>query len=237
MSFSLEGFRDLIGAFRAADYRFGGFTRDVPKRTLILRHDVDFSIELAARLAREEAALGIPATFFFMLTSNFYNLLSSASRALIGEIKGLGHTVSLHFDPTVHDDMDTGFAAERKLFEEAFGAIEVVSIHRPGRFLDDHNRALGDVLHTYQDRFFRHIKYVSDSGGRFGHGHPLDSEAFAAGESIHLLLHPIWWTTAEADASDKLREWKAAHIQFLLEEINANCKTFDGRPWSAVAAS
>lgn len=236
MSFSLNGFRDLVEAFRTADYAFAGFSRQVPERTIILRHDIDFSVELAARLAREEAALGVSATYFFMLTSNFYNLLSSASRRLVAEIQDLGHSASLHFDPTVYDDMDEGFAAERHSFENAFGKIDVVSIHRPGRFLDDHNRSLGDCLHTYQDRFFRDMTYVSDSGGAFGHGHPLDSEAFATGKSIHLLLHPIWWTTDEASPSGKLREWKARHVAFLLDEINANCKTFDGQPLSSSAA-
>lgn len=237
MSFSLEGFRDLVGALRAAGYGFSPFVLDVPDRTVILRHDIDFSVELAARLARVEAALGVSATYFFMLTSNFYNLLSTSSRRLVEEIRSLGHTASLHFDPTVHPDMEEGFAAERHAFENAFGPIEVVSIHRPGRFLEDRNRTLGDCLHTYQDRFFRDMKYASDSGGTFGHGHPLESEAFAAGKSIHLLLHPIWWTTDETEPSDKLREWKAAHVRFLLDEINVNCKTFDGRPLAALAVA
>jgi hypothetical protein len=134
--------------------------------------------------------------------------------------------------------MDEGFASEQRAFEEAFGTVEVVSIHRPGRFLEDRNRALGQCLHTYEDRFFSDMKYISDSAGAFSYGHPLESDAFKAGHSIHLLLHPIWWTTAEASPSDKLREWKAGHLEFLRDEMIANVRTFDGRPLysSAVAA-
>ena len=113
MSFTLEGFRDLVGELRGAGYNFRKFSREVPERTVLLRHDIDFSVALAARLAREEAALGIAATYFFMLTSNFYNLLSASSRQLVEEIQALGHTASLHFDPTVYDDMDRGFEREQ----------------------------------------------------------------------------------------------------------------------------
>ncbi len=229
MRFDPSEFRRLTAAFLDAGYTFRPFTDFSAEKSVMLRHDIDFSVELAEEMAEIEAEMGIAATYFFMATSNFYNPFSKANRERISRMKSLGHVISLHFDPTVYPDLDEGFAEERAQFEAAFGPIEVVSIHRPGAFLNDNNRTLGDCLHTYQDSLFKQVKYISDSGGAFKYGHPLDSEAFGAGRTIHLLLHPIWWVTAAGSPSDKLRAWKAMHVAFLRDEMAANCTSFDGR--------
>ena len=222
--------RDLLRAFGDAGYEFRPFESRLEGPALILRHDVDFSLEHALNVAREEKALGIAATFFFMLSSPFYNLLSKASANLVQEIRDLGHTVSMHFDPTAFEDLDQGFAAEKALFETLFKVdVEIISLHRPRGFLADNNRKLFGVRHTYEDEFFRDMAYLSDSGGVFSHGHPLQSAAFAARQPIHLLLHPIWWSADGDSPSDKLRNWQRQRYLQLHEEIGKNCKTFDGR--------
>lgn len=237
MSFSENEFRALAGAFFDAGYRFGTFTDHAPDRTLILRHDIDFSLEYAVRLAEIEAELGVRATYFFMLSSNFYNVLARSGRDALARIQALGHIVSLHFDPVIYDDMDEGFAQERRIFEASFGPVEVVSIHRPGVFLNDSNRALGDCLHTYQDSLFKDLRYISDSAGAFRHGHPLESDAFRDGKSIHLLLHPIWWINPGRAPCDQIVEWLRGRIDFLSAEAAFNCRAYDGRhPFAAVAA-
>lgn len=226
----IDDFRNLTMALRQAGYSFRRFDEAAGVRDLYLRHDIDFSLELAAEMAREERTLGVVATYFVMLTSNTYNLLSTASRRLVKEIQSLGHVVSLHFDPVVYEDIDDGFRQEARILEEITGGpLGIVSLHRPGAFLDDNNRPLPGVRHTYEDDYFRRIKYISDSGGAFKYGHPLDSDAFRNGEPIHLLLHPIWWTTAPGTASDKVREWQAHAFGFLNDEARSNCLTFDGR--------
>ncbi|HEX9931942.1 MAG TPA: hypothetical protein VGB08_03795 [Allosphingosinicella sp.] len=238
MSFSTDEFRALAGAFSGAGYRFGTFTDYEPERTVILRHDIDFSLDYAAELAEVEAELGIRASYFFMLSTHFYNCLSGAGRAAIERIKALGHVVSLHFDPVIHPDLDAGFALERSIFEANFGPIEVVSIHRPGVFLEDSNRDLGGCLHTYQDRLFKELRYVSDSAGAFRHGHPLESDAFRDGRSIHLLLHPIWWVNRPAQpACDRIVEFLRERVGFLSSEAAFHCRAYDGRHPFAIPES
>lgn len=225
-----DAFHELVAAFRKAGYAFRRFGEPAGPGVVYLRHDIDFSLDLAAAMAREEQALGVTATYFVMLTSNAYNLLSSASRRRVEEIQSLGHVVSLHFDPVVHQDIDAGFRREARILEEITGRpLDIVSLHRPGAFLEDNNRPLPGVRHTYEDAYFRDIKYISDSGGAFKYGHPLDSEAFREGRPIHLLLHPIWWMTGPGTPSDKVREWQAAAFGFLNDETRSNCLTFDGR--------
>ena len=43
---------------------------------LLLRHDVDFSVDYAHAIAKKEFDRAVKSTFFIMLTSNMYNLLS-----------------------------------------------------------------------------------------------------------------------------------------------------------------
>lgn len=223
-----DNLKPLLQSLAERGYRFTGFEPAPEGRTLILRHDIDFSLESALEAAEIEAEMGIAATYFLMLTSNFYNLWSPHSRALVEKIAALGHTISLHYDPTAYEDIEAGFALERTAFEQLFGTkIDVVSLHRPRGFLDDHDRPLPGVGHTYESRWFKHIKYASDSGGGFRHGHPLDTDAVRDGQPMHLLLHPIWWTQAGGTPSDKIRAWQAQRYDFLHEEAALNCTTYD----------
>jgi hypothetical protein len=225
-----QEFESLISRFKEAGYLFSAFQENPPERTIFLRHDVDFSVEAAFDIARREARLGVTATYFFLLTSNFYNLLARQKRELVREIGALGHRISLHFDPTAYEDIDAGFAVEKQLFEQCFDVeIDIVSLHRPQGFLDDNNRKLGGVRHTYEDAFFRRIRYVSDSGGAFRHGHPLETSEFRKRQPLHVLLHPLWWTVEGSSASAKLRAWQSAHHLFIHEETGRNCLAFDRR--------
>src|SRR3954469_6109592 len=110
--FSLAHYGDLIESARAGGYRFAFFDREPQDGDLLLRHDVDLSLEAALELARLEAELDAPATYFLMTESVFYNLGSAVGREAIEELRALGHRVALHavwpraeldprFDPVV----------------------------------------------------------------------------------------------------------------------------------------
>jgi len=230
--FSADAFVSLITDFREAGYRFCSFGNFEPEKCVVLRHDVDFSPADAVQMAGIERELGVSATYFILLTSAFYNPVAPQTKAHIAEIVASGASLGLHFDPSIYDDYEEGFERERRIFEDAFGErIEIVSLHRPRDFLDDNNRRLAGVRHTYEDEFFKGLKYFADSGGSFAYGHPLDSDEFREGKSLHLNLHPIWWTREGIGPSDKLRSWERMQFQAINDEVGRNCKTFDGRPF------
>ena len=58
MRFDLEHYRELLDAARAGGYRFAFF--DAPPRPgdVLLRHDVDLSLDAALRVAEVEADAG-----------------------------------------------------------------------------------------------------------------------------------------------------------------------------------
>jgi hypothetical protein len=222
-------FAALIDAFCRQNYAFRFFDDLAERNSLYLRHDVDFSLALAAEMSDAERDLGVASTYFVLLSSNFYNPASAENRAYARRITDNGCRLALHFNPEIHADVDAGFEQERAQFENLYETkLGIVSIHRPRGFLDDNNRPLGGVPHTYQDVYFKDMKYVADSGGSFRFGHPAETAEFAAGKNIHLNLHPIWWFGDFADSpTRRLRNWRASNRKFLESDIAANCTTYE----------
>ena len=159
--------------------------------------------------------------------SNMYNLISSENQKLVRSIIKLGHKVSLHFDPTAHDTLEE-FQHEKKLFENIFNVeVDVVSMHRPGPFLDNNNLSLSGIPQTYSDKYFRRMKYISDSGGR--DVLPLISDYLSGDRSygLHLLIHPIWWVTKGENPTETLNCWRRKNSEFIKSEVRRNCKTYE----------
>ena len=217
---------NLLTRFREQGYNFYDFDNYENESSLVLRHDIDFSVEEAYKIAILESSLEVKSTFFFMLSSNMYNLMSKVNRSLIHEIHEMGHKISLHFDPTVYPSLDP-FLDEKNYFERAFNTrVEIVSIHRPGIFLKDNNQDLFGVHHTYQDRYFNDMAYISDSGGK-----SIDKkiEMYASQKNLpglQLLLHPIWWTRTSHSPTETLNLWRESNTSFITNEIYLNCKTY-----------
>jgi len=227
--FGTDSFCSLIEDFLSNGFVFRKFNESLSSKSVILRHDIDFSPQYALEIAKLENRLGLSSTFFFLLSSNIYSLASQINRAVVKEIIRLGHSVSLHFDPSVYSDVDKGFKVERDFFEHLFEIkIDTISLHRPGIYLENNNRKLPGVSHTYEDKFFNNMKYISDSGGRDIREQLSEMAKSKEYEQIHLLLHPIWWILEEEDPTCDLKFWLHENSEFLLEETRRNCKTFFG---------
>ncbi|MBL1420837.1 MAG: hypothetical protein COC24_010040 [Alphaproteobacteria bacterium] len=218
----------ILTEIRNLGYDFEEFNHSKENKAAIIRHDIDFCIDSALEMARIENKLNISATYFFMVSTNMYNICSEASRSLVEQIKDLGHTIALHYDPAIYSDLDKGLTIEKNLLETMFDInINVISLHRPRGFIDNSNRKLADVSHTYEDKYFKDMKYMSDSAGMFKYGHPLDQPEIHSGKNLHMLFHPIWWVNSGENQSEKLRNWQTKHFDFINLETALNCTTFD----------
>src|SRR3954463_4717708 len=95
-------YRSIVA--RARDvYSFEPFGTTSEAPHVLWRHDVDLSVHRAAKLADLEAEAGVHATYFFLLRSEFYNLLEGAVLDRARRIAALGHWIGLHFDPAFYD--------------------------------------------------------------------------------------------------------------------------------------
>ena len=95
-AFDLPHYRELLEAAQAGGYRFAFFEGEPRDGDLILRHDVDLSLDAALRMAELEADAGAAATYFLMTGSVFYNLGSHEGERALGRLRELGHRVGLH---------------------------------------------------------------------------------------------------------------------------------------------
>lgn len=194
-------------------------------KQLILRHDIDFDLLYASKMAENEEKRGIKATYFFMIKSDSYNLFSKKSTDLVKQIHDFGHQISLHFDPTLYNDFRSGFLEEKKLFEDLFEVnINTISLHRPNNFFLGYNAEIvPGIEHTYMEKYIKKIKYISDSGGRFQYDNPIDNQFLNNDENIHLLTHPIWWMFKINDTIDKLNSFIDERVIRYQKHIGENC--------------
>lgn len=233
VDFTPAGYRALLQALMARGYRSVDYPEVDPARPhLVLRHDLDMSIEAALALARLEQEMGLQASYFVLLRGEFYNPFSAAGVAGLKEIVGLGHRVGLHLDASLYEDtpeaLDAAAAHECALLESLLGQpVGCLTFHRPAKSLLSLDRPLAGRLHGYMPRFFSEIGYVSDSRGGWHYGRPLDHAAVAVGTALHLLTHPIWWTgPSPGDPVATLDAFLAARTDTLKHHLAANCEPY-----------
>ena len=223
--FSIEKYRYLIKYILSKNFAFKSYKCPKKNGQIYLRHDIDFSPEYALKIALVEAELDIKSTYFFMLSSNTYNCLSKINKEIIEEIKFLGHDISLHFDPSIYNDIHNGLQKEKTIFEDNFSKlVEIVSIHRPGNFLLDNNQKFQGCSHTYEDKFFKELNYISDSGGRDIISRIMNLDIK---DVYQILIHPIWWISEHSSPRKSLDEWINHNNRFIIDEVRNNCKSYD----------
>lgn len=224
---SLKEYENLIIYLLSHDMKFSTkWNRKISCSTLLLRHDIDFSLSHAYKLAKKELDLGVFSTYFFMFSTNMYNLLSYKNREIVKSIKSMGHKISLHFDPVAYSEIKS-FKKEKAIFEKIFDQkVDIVSIHRPGKFLKKNNIKLFGISQTYQDKYFKEMTYISDSGGRDVMPLIKNYLEFKSNKGLHLLIHPIWWCKKSSSPTKTLNDWKKEHIAYIENEIRVNCKTY-----------
>lgn len=231
--FTRSGYRELLCGFLDLGYEVRGFSDAEPgKRHLILRHDLDMSLQAAEPIADIEAELGLQARYFILLRTEMYNPFSQASRRSIARLLELGHEVGLHLDASLYSDhaaaLNEAAKRECEALEVATGrAVTTISFHRPAKSLLGHNQLIAGRLHAYQPKFFEKMGYCSDSRGAWHHGHPLRHEAVKAGRALQLLTHPIWWRgEGGEDPVEKLNCFCAERQKLLTRELAANCEPY-----------
>ncbi len=240
--FTAAGYRALVEALLARGYEAIGYADADPDAAhLILRHDVDMSLQAAVALAEVERAMDVSAHYFVLLRTEMYNPHSAAGQAAVRRLAALGHRVGLHLDASLYEadlaSLDRAAAEECAILEQIAGApVDLISFHRPAPALLGHPARLAGRRHAYEPAFFADMGYCSDSRGGWHHGHPLDHEAVAEGRALQLLTHPIWWVGERAaPVQERLEGFAAARHRLLLDQLARNCSAFDADADAAAA--
>ena len=176
-AFDLDHYRELLEAAAAGGYRWARFDAEPEAGDLLLRHDVDLSLEAALTMARLEHELDAHATYFLMRESVFYNLDSELGRHSIAELRDLGHAVALHA------------VYPRAARDERFDAV--VAWHNPDP--EYVHEPVSGFVNVMQAPWFTKGNYRSDSNQHWRHGCPHEELRAGAFAWLQLLIHPEIW--------------------------------------------
>lgn len=211
--FTETGFRSLLQSLNRHGYRFARYGEAVTVPHVIWRHDVDFSMHRAARLAEIEAGEGTVATYFVNPRCIFYNLLEPEVARLLVRIRDLDHEIGLHFDASAYDvetwtadAIGEALARERSILEAILAApVRSVSWHNPdlSNLLDFDADEIGGLVNAYGRTLRRDYAYCSDSNGYWRYS-PMAEVIAACHPRLHLLTHPEWWTPEPMSPSARI---------------------------------
>lgn len=213
MRFTLETYMKLLKKIKDKRYIFVDYKNwmEVDK-SVILRHDIDFSLKDAMKMSEvERGVTNVAATYFVLVSSNFYNIHSRESRNYIKYIMKNGGNIGLHFDETQYpitneNEMKAYVQKEAEVLGDVVGSeIDVVSMHRPSREFLTANMTFPKIINSYNEIYFKEMKYLSDSR-RYWRENVDEIIEQSMNNRLHILTHPFWYAEgAEADLKQTLK--------------------------------
>ena len=204
--FDLVHYRELLQAARTGGYRWSFFDREPREGDLILRHDVDLSLDAAIRMAELEAEEGAAATYFVMTESVFYNLGSSEGRAAVERLRELGHRVGLHA------------VWPNARLDERFEPV--VAWHNPDP--EYMTAPIEGATNVMQAPWFSPETYRSDSNQHWRHGCPHEQLAAGAFPWLQLLTHPEIWAYPGRTMGETMHAMLDAERERRVEQLRAD---------------
>lgn len=210
MEFSHESYRRLLRLLKEHNYSVSDYHNyEKYDKTAILRHDIDTSVKKAVEFARIENEEGVQATYFVLLSTDFYNVNSKETKKLLEEMQHLGGQIGLHFDETKYEinsveKLVECILQEKNILELSLEVpISVVSMHRPSKWILDQKFEIPGMINSYSIEFFEKFKYVSDSRRKWRE----DVEAIITSglyDKLHILTHAFWYDMCENTARQTL---------------------------------
>ena len=202
-AFELTHYRELLDAAKAGGYRFVTFEAEPQPGDVLLRHDVDLSLEAALELARLEQEAGARATYFLMTESVFYNLDSALGRDTLRELRSLGHAVGIHG------------VYPRASRDDRFDAV--LAWHNPDP--EYMNEPVSGFVNVMQPPWFTKGKYRSDSNQHWREGCPHEELRAGTFEWLQLLTHPEIWVYEGRTMGETMRAMLEQKQSEMLEQL------------------
>lgn len=202
IEYRLDSYEALLRSFQMVGYEFVQFDPNAPPghKEIVLRHDIDLSIERAVTMAERERELGVRSTYCFLLSAPAYDLTRPQNVRTLQRIAKLGHEVALHFDTHTYweqsneprpESIEAKVTDELDVIGRLIGEeLSTASFHIPPAWVLD--QSFAGFTNTYAPPFFGEIEYVSDSSQKWS-----STEPFPNGlpETFQLLVHPGLWHT------------------------------------------
>ena len=214
---SLRHYQEILDQARKQGYEILSFSAlggARGKRTLVLRHDVDVSVERAVVMARIEAEQGVQPTYFVRLHARYYDVREPSTKAALEELGTLAE-LGLHYERLYYAQIGEEhlrlLGKDTDEFRGLTGRARFgCAAHLPGvypPFEEEEVQAAGLAFEAYAPAFTKARKYLSDSSNRWREG----CLCTWLGRVDHLtvLIHPVWWTQWPEPASQVIERLRA----------------------------
>ncbi|HEY7381896.1 MAG TPA: hypothetical protein VH572_11845 [Gaiella sp.] len=202
-TFDLGHYAEILDAARAGGYRFAAFGEGPADGDLLLRHDVDLSLDAALRMAEIESQAEAAATYFLMTESVFYNLASPEGTTAMGRLRELGHRIGLHA------------VYPRAELDERFEPV--VAWHNPDP--DYMSAPIPGAINVMEERYFSPATYRSDSNQHWRSGCPHEELRASQFPWLQLLVHPEIWAYPGATMGQTMRAMLEAERERRLGQL------------------
>lgn len=238
--FSYKEYRDMIAIIKESGKAANFHEAKSRDQFIIVRHDVEFSVDRAYALSRVEKEMDFTSTYFFQWTNNSYNILSKRNKDIITRMHEDGHVIGLHFALNGLTDIEL---IKRQIEREikAWNTmlefdVDTFSVHRPPNNVLASNIKIDGIINAYENEFFTYaehvtddtkleVKYLSDAQHRWNYGVP-DRQTLLGYDKVQVLTHPYSWTEEGYDNLHNFKTLLAERNQELIETINGECKHF-----------
>lgn len=221
-SFTFSEYQELF-TLAKKHYNFAAFQNyQNYDQCLFLRHDLDFSIHAAWRLAQIENQLDIQATYFVHLHSKFYNVFEDVTYHKLNDIIQMNHHIGIHFHPGFYSaqrDWMRHLMNEKATLENLLNiSIHSFSFHNPTKEQITFGKDIQGMTNTYNSYFQNEVDYISDSNGLWKHRslHEILMSSKRP-KKLQVLIHPGWWTeehiTSPQERLVRLVEGRANHVK------------------------
>lgn len=238
--FSYDDYREIIRIIQSTGRQCSYADALHRDKFIIMRHDVEYSVDRAYQMAKVEQSMDFTSTFFFQWTNNSYNILSRRNMDMIKDMHERGLHIGLHFALNGMTDMQQirkRIKMEIDILSEMFGfEITEFSVHRPSKDILKENIKLDGILNAYQDDFFTfadtvsadtelEVKYMSDANHIWRYGYP-DEANITGYDKVQILTHPFAWSKKGYGNFDNYRALLQEKYIELVESVDNECKDF-----------
>jgi hypothetical protein len=174
---------------------------DAPlEKVILIRHDVDISLEWALEMSRVEYELGIRTTYFIRVHSTRYNLFDRYNYRRLHELKDKGFEIGVHQEVcNFAETADEAFLLlkrEKKVIESILGCeVRGVATHLPKhnfiKITPEVMEKVGFLYEPGSEIFNKNALFVSDSNNHWKKY--TFREAIRRSDKVLANIHPVWW--------------------------------------------
>jgi hypothetical protein len=235
--FTMSNYKKLLEiALQNYSFSFYSDIKSYGNKTMILRHDVEFSVPIALEMAKIEHQLGIKSTYFIQLHGDFYNALESNTFNIFKEIESLGHEIALHFDAHFwqienEKDLDQFLHIDKKTFALYFQVEpKVFSFHNNNAFTLSCNKDsyLG-MINVYADYYKKDIGYCADSTGYWRFEILEDRLIMAKDSVLQVLIHDGMWQNEVLSPRRRVYKVIEDHANFMKKSYDETLVKFGAK--------